>query len=366
MPRADEQKLYDELVSLCYECVLDESRWPELLKRLLHASGRQQGGLLRQYKDSNFANISDVNAFDSAIIGPYNQYYYRLDPGHLFVPMRPVGNWYHDFIDFGLESIKHSPYYQEFHRSVGLGYISSIKLYETATSKAYLSLLTNWDTGLPPAQSGRLLLRLTTHLITAGHLSERIQHLQLDLAKRDLLLDNHPAPLWLLDSEGRVLYCNQAAMQRMCLNSFCLFERYSRLRSKHQDTSLQALIRRAAGKDGKRRSGWMRLNSMPPQELLATPVAADAHFNVSLQQPVVTLILLEQRPQVGLLGDLFLLTPAEVRLAELLARQLSPDDCAKALGVSINTVRTQLRALFRKTGTRRQAELGSLISRLSQ
>lgn len=367
MPRVDEQKLYDELVSLCYECVLDESRWPELLRRLLQASGRQQGGLLRQYKDSNFANISDVNAFDSAVITPYNQYYYRLDPGHLFVPMRPVGNWYHDFVDFGLESIKHSPYYQEFHRSVGLGHISSIKLYDTATSKAYLSLLTNWDTGLPPEQVGKLLTRLTTHLVTAGRLSERIHHLALGLAKRDLLLDNHPTPLWLLDREGRVLYRNQAAMQRMCLSSFCLYERYSRLRSKNQDTSLQSLIRRAAGKDGKdgkRRSGWMRLHSTQQQELLATPVAEDAHFNIYLQQPLVTLILLEQQPQIALLCDLFQLTPAELRLAELLARQLSPEACAQALKVSINTIRTQLRSLFRKTGTSRQAELASLISRL--
>jgi len=34
------------------------------------------------------------------------------------------------------------------------------------------------------------------------------------------------------------------------------------------------------------------------------------------------------------------------------------------LSVSINTVRTQLRALFRKTDTSRQADLVSLIGRL--
>ena len=54
----------------------------------------------------------------------------------------------------------------------------------------------------------------------------------------------------------------------------------------------------------------------------------------------------------------------EQRLAELLAQGHTPENCAARLSVSINTVRTQLRALFRKTDTSRQADLVSLIGRL--
>lgn len=150
----------------------------------------------------------------------------------------------------------------------------------------------------------------------------------------------------------------------MSQSAFPLYENFTRLHSKSQDTSLLALIRRAAGKDGKRRAGWLRLNATQQQELLVTPVSAQASFNQHFQKPLVLLALLENQSQMGLPAELFQLSPAEQRLAELLAQQLSPEACAERLNVSINTVRSQLRALFRKTDTSRQAELASLIGRL--
>jgi DNA-binding CsgD family transcriptional regulator len=78
------------------------------------------------------------------------------------------------------------------------------------------------------------------------------------------------------------------------------------------------------------------------------------------------LALLENQLQSPLLAELFQLSPAEQHLAELLAQGLTPDGCAERLNVSINTVRSQLRALFRKTETERQAELVSLFARVQQ
>jgi DNA-binding NarL/FixJ family response regulator len=55
------------------------------------------------------------------------------------------------------------------------------------------------------------------------------------------------------------------------------------------------------------------------------------------------------------------LTAAETRLASMLMEGLALEQIATRLGVSRNTLRSQLRQIFRKTGTRRQAEL---VSRL--
>ena len=61
------------------------------------------------------------------------------------------------------------------------------------------------------------------------------------------------------------------------------------------------------------------------------------------------------------LRQLYKLTPAESRLAALLAQGLRLEDVAADLGVSLNTVRTHLKRIFSKTGTDRQAELVRLI-----
>lgn len=61
----------------------------------------------------------------------------------------------------------------------------------------------------------------------------------------------------------------------------------------------------------------------------------------------------------------FGLTPAETRLANLLREGLSLQETAEELGVSVNTTRNQLRAIFEKMGLNRQAELVRALSQLS-
>lgn len=61
------------------------------------------------------------------------------------------------------------------------------------------------------------------------------------------------------------------------------------------------------------------------------------------------------------LEQLFDLSPAEARLAQLLADGLSMEEAALQLGVSRNTVRSQLQAVFAKTGTNRQGDLVRLL-----
>jgi DNA-binding CsgD family transcriptional regulator len=63
------------------------------------------------------------------------------------------------------------------------------------------------------------------------------------------------------------------------------------------------------------------------------------------------------------LGSLYELTRSEVRLLGALLRGQSVKDFALAAGLSNHTVRSQLKAIFRKTGYGRQAELVSAILR---
>lgn len=64
----------------------------------------------------------------------------------------------------------------------------------------------------------------------------------------------------------------------------------------------------------------------------------------------------------ALLREAFLLTPAEARLAALLAMGADVAQCTNTLHVSLATIRTQLRSLFAKTGTHRQAELVAALN----
>jgi len=62
-----------------------------------------------------------------------------------------------------------------------------------------------------------------------------------------------------------------------------------------------------------------------------------------------------------ILQGLYDLTPAEAEILRLLAEGRSLEEVAQQRGITMNTVRSQLKQVFAKTDTRRQGELVRLV-----
>jgi DNA-binding CsgD family transcriptional regulator len=69
-------------------------------------------------------------------------------------------------------------------------------------------------------------------------------------------------------------------------------------------------------------------------------------------------------PNPSMLMRAYGLTAAETRLAARIASGVGIGDAAAALGIAKETARSQLKAVFAKTRTSRQAELAHLVTRL--
>ena len=85
----------------------------------------------------------------------------------------------------------------------------------------------------------------------------------------------------------------------------------------------------------------------------------------SLDEPLAVIFITDpDKPQEApaeLLQRLFGLTPAEAKLLERLVEGESLKNSAILLDISHNTARSQLRSIFEKTGTNRQAALIRLV-----
>jgi DNA-binding CsgD family transcriptional regulator len=68
-------------------------------------------------------------------------------------------------------------------------------------------------------------------------------------------------------------------------------------------------------------------------------------------------------PKTRLIARTFALSVAETRIAERIAAGVSLEKAAEDLGISRETARNHLKAVFAKTGTHRQSELVALLSR---
>jgi DNA-binding CsgD family transcriptional regulator len=80
----------------------------------------------------------------------------------------------------------------------------------------------------------------------------------------------------------------------------------------------------------------------------------------------ITPVSAPQAPPVELVQSLFDLTPAEARVARSLAAGKSVEAIASDSGVSLNTVRTQVRGVFDKTGCNRQVDVVALLAGIAQ
>ena len=97
-------------------------------------------------------------------------------------------------------------------------------------------------------------------------------------------------------------------------------------------------------------------------ELIALPLPMGG----SARQPGASMLLLTSYAQLpasalDFVMSTFGLSQAEARLLPLLHRGMAPTEIASELGVKVSTVRTQLSAIFSKTGALRQQDLIRLL-----
>jgi len=358
------QETYDALVGLCYESVLDNDRWPALLDALAAASGRQFGAVAINPPGDAAATVTLAARCDPAAIHAYNADYGAIDPMRELIAATADGQWCHDRRALPAETIAQHAYYQEFQHARGMDDRASIRL-DGRDACIYVALLTAIGV-YPDAAHDALLARIAPHLQRAGRLYDTMSGLRDGLCGRDRLLDSLPTPLWLLDEERRVAYRNAAAERHTARPDGTLCEYGGQVRPRRATTGrLETAIRQALGHAGAPRAARIAPPAAGGAEILVAPVA-DAHPHNPLQRPLAAVSVIEPEQHNLKVTDLFQFSRAEARLATKLQEGLSLAEYAERQGIALSTARTQLRALFAKTGTHRQGELVSLLLRLSR
>ena len=211
------------------------------------------------------------------------------------------------------------------------------------------------------------LRELTPHLQQAVDLFEKINTLREDTALMKDFAEHMNTGIILVDRRGTVRWRN----------------RYADLiieRSRHLAV-VGGMLRCSNAADHRRISRFLGGVRSPGQQLLTTvgpsycnpiqvlaiPVNVGAALAETVRQHGTTIALLLSDPggKTALspsdIRELFGLTPAEGALAAALGEGLTLQNYAERHGVSVGTVRNQLKSIFAKTGATRQPELVRLL-----
>ena len=355
-----------------YDAALDESRWPDALRKLTDLTGSQASSFwvldgAAEALDPAFTVIN----FDPKAVAEYVNGMARLDPTVRHLLAHPNHSIVHDGM-LGDDADEQTRMYQDWHER-------NVETRFRLVGQAVLG---------PDLQAGIALHRMRKagryETCDLEHFAVLHEHMRRALAIGARLgslaslqqltadsLDRRSAAVILLDRSRGVVFLNRAA---------------ETLRTRRDGVQILA--------DGirlERAEDTERLEALISQALVAVRIQRPAHGAVmqaargsgkrpygihvtTLQRPPAALTLFrpavcvlisdpdrQSGPTVQQLQELFQLTLAEARLAARLGAGEPLRRAAEQLGVTYGTARSRLTQLFEKTHTRSQSELIRLL-----
>jgi len=215
-----------------------------------------------------------------------------------------------------------------------------------------------------------LARRLLPHLRNVHALQRSLQTAD----RQCLSLELAGMAAWLLDAGGLVVHANALA-DRLNASAQCpitLRNRQVRTLDKVDDAALQKAIAAATSPARPRSHASLALRGRDGQPRAVAdlhpmhPAALHPWMLVHPPAAILTVRTLGPATPCNLesLRHAFGLTPAEARLAGALLEHGSLSACRDAIGKSHETLRSQLKALFAKTGARNQGEVLRMLAAL--
>ncbi len=351
-----------QLIDRIYECSFAPELWPGVLDELAQIADARGGvfftakpdvGILRWTASTDI--FEDATSYFSGPWFSHDQRRYRCFQAHHagFLTESDV---------FTAEELDSDPTYRDFYRPHGLGWMAITVVPLPTGDLIALSVERSYSRGPVEQTFIQQLDALRPHLARSALMSARLQLERARAAAETLSLIGLPALVF--DNQGKVLAANHLIE---ALTNHIRWRAQDRISLKNSSANAlfqQAITTLAIESVAPVRSFAVRsVDASAAMVAHVIPIRRTARdiFVRCAGVLVMTPVTLPQAPPVELVQSLFDLTPAEARVARSLSAGETVDEIASTGGVSLNTIRTQVRGVLEKTGCRRQAEVVALL-----
>lgn len=365
------------LVERIYEAALDSTRWLPFMEDL-GASLRASVGLLwiHDFSDGSAAfdnrggSISAVTGLDAMALTSYTDYYSARNVWLPHASKLAEGSITTSSALYPETSLKGTEFYADWLRGLNAFHAVGSAIVKQGSRDMKMSFIRPERAGRYDDAELHLLRQLMPHLRNAVVLHRELYRLKVLSTSAIAALEMLPMGIILLTREGLLMHANRLAHELAAGTGALSFGTGGTLhaaRTKGTETLqrlVQDAIRRGAG-SGPGCGGTIRLTGSGGRELhlLVTPLP-DGFSPLGDEAPAVIFCSDPKAPIAllsGRLETLYGMTPAEAKLTEALVVGQSLSEYADTRTVSINTVRSQLKAAAAKAGAKRQADLVRIV-----
>ncbi len=362
----DEQR-FDTLVASIYQAAAGRTPWREPLDALAEAfdsprcilTGVMPATLRPAFRDEG--GRGDAEAICEALRTAHGD-----DPILARLVQGASGQWLHEA---EVAAADVAPRAAGVLAPAGLGFAAGVRL-DGGTLAVVLALTRGRRRLVLDAGQRESLARIAFHVEAALAIEARRSPSPIDEAPGFEAVASNRHPLWIVDGHRRVHWRNAAA-EALRERADRLVEIDGRLHcaDPQEDVELAcALVRLGLGRsptpaDHVPRRAVMRAGGIDPG---AHAILLTERSRADEDAPALAMVRChplqhDAEPDPALVAEAFELTPAEARVAAQLARGLSAVEIAAGRGVSTQTIRAQIRAVFEKTGINRQSDLIRLL-----
>jgi DNA-binding CsgD family transcriptional regulator len=359
---------YDEVVAGLYEAALSPDRWHGALSAVMRYT-RADTFHFNDWDRQEATAALNIFSHEwmTSGIGAYASYYGAIDPRRRLTESLPVGSVFACHHHISDSSASRDEFYQDFLIPHGLRYVAGSRVFSDDRRDVIIGLMR--EVGNRPFSEHELhdAQRLISHLSRASRLWMDTQTLHTAATVGAQGAVASAFALIAVDARGKVAYAN-ARGERLMSDGDCLVTRDGCIGASFgkEDTSLRQLVRQVLATGCGASLTLSGIRSGPQSLLLSiAPLRSSSAVGADLAGASVLITARARLQPVGLsanaLAQAFGLTAAESAVALALCEGKTPEEHAQAVGVSLATVRTQLRAVFDKTQTRRQSETVGLL-----
>ena len=374
-------ELFSDLVGEIYSAALDHENWHKVVQRLHYETSGTKVFIIG-YDAVTGTDLGQISSgYDPYLLRQYEEHYAHLNPyieGWLTAPLglAQVGDAFCSH-----EKLLRSEFYLDF-----------LRIDEDASTGAGVPLFRDGERfigfgGHFPSQFAernekdflKLLSLLSPHLTRTFEVNRTLGGRSLEEYAQSYA-NNEERENWveviLVSSTRRIFYASRAAQKRLDQFDLVRVDDRSRLSFVNEriDTALQmaanSLVKGAAlfpvrmPIQNPLTSEKFILQILPYKVAPATAPVIGAVCKVN--EPCLLITIEPQAPETGLLKRLatrYSLTPAEAEVALAIDTEKGLPEIARARNVSIWTVRSQVKSIFYKLGTSRQAGIVRIVER---
>lgn len=348
------------------EVIVDPSLWPRMMDEICAAAGAIGGALLQtDIRTPDIPRTESVDlCFKHYFAGGWQTRDTRAERS---VPLLAQGKVVVTDQDIVTpEEMSKLEFYNECAFPFGLPWFAGVGLWAESALWAMVIQRSRQQGPFEPHET-RALSLLSPRLSEIATLSKAVGYAALRGIANALYLVAQPAIA--LDRLGFVLETNAAAAE-IFDDEFFVHNRRIVVRDQHASNALDGLVDQLRSTEDTAPLPVVpivsRRAAKQPLVIRILPVTGPARTPFLGARVLLLISDLRRRaqPPAAVLSQTFGLTPAEARLASIMATGISIERAADHLGLSQATVRNQLKAVFAKTATHRQSELIALLSRI--